>query len=76
MRKCILIAVCFCLAALCFSVSRDRSIITYNLEYFSNGAQKELEFYITDSSGTESELKFTFGQPESGDDDEDVHDNN
>ena len=50
MKKCILIAVCFGLASLCFSVSRDRSIITYNLEYFSNGAQKELEFYITDSS--------------------------
>ena len=50
MKKCILIAVCFCLVSLCFAASRDRSIITYNLEYFSNGAQKELEFYITDSS--------------------------
>ena len=53
--------------------------ITKDINYIFFSSLKlnsSYKFYITDSSGTESELKFTFGQPESGDDDEDVHDNN
>jgi len=50
MKKISFAFICLCFSALCFAVSRDGSIITYNLEYFANGAPKEIEFYITDSS--------------------------
>lgn len=39
-----------CVSTFCFAASKDGSIITYNLEYFANGAPEEIEFYITDSS--------------------------
>lgn len=50
MKKFAFALVCLCVSAFCFAAARDGSIITYNLEYFANGAPKEIEFYITDSS--------------------------
>ena len=42
--------------------------------YASLKLNEKYTFYIIDSSGTETKLSMVFGTPESGDDDEDVHD--
>ena len=45
-----------------------------NYIFFSSFAlDKNYKFYVTDSSGKQTQLTFTFGTPTSGDDDEDVH---
>ena len=52
--------------------------ITKNINYifFSSLAlDKNYKFYITDTSGKQTQLTFTFGTPTSGEDDEDVHAN-
>ena len=42
--------------------------------YASLKLNEKYTFYTIDSSGTETKLSMVFGTPESGDDDEDVHD--
>lgn len=56
MKKLILIFAALLMSSFVFaetkyrSLSKDRAIISYTLEYFSKGKCNELEFYITDSS--------------------------
>ena len=48
-----------------------------NYIFFSSfKLNQNYKFYIYDQSGNETQLTFTFGNPESGEDDEDVHDDN
>ena len=45
-----------------------------NYIFFSSLAlDKNYKFYVTDTSGSTTQLTFTFGNPTSGEDDEDVH---
>ena len=44
--------------------------------YASLKLNENYNFFIIDSSGNESKLSMTYGTPESGEDDEDVHDGN
>ena len=53
--------------------------ITKDINYIFFSSLKlnqNYKFYIYDQSGSETQLTFTFGNPESGEDDEDVHDDN
>lgn len=50
MKKWIFSLICLSITAICSALSMKASIITYNLEYYSDNIQKEIEFYITDSS--------------------------
>ena len=50
--------------------------ITKDINYIffaSLALDKNYKFYITDTSGKQTQLTFTFGTPTSGEDDEDVH---
>ena len=52
--------------------------ISKNINYIffaSLALDKNYKFYITDTSGKQTQLTFTFGTPTSGEDDEDVHAN-
>ena len=51
-------------------ITKDINYIFYS----SLQLDENYHFYITDSTGTQTEYTFSFGTPESGDDDEDVHD--
>ena len=53
-------------------ITKDINYIFYS----SMQLNKNYRFNVDDSSGSETEYTFTFGTPESGEDDEDVHDDN
>ena len=53
------------------SITKDINYIFYS----SLNVNENYRFYI-DDNGSQTELSFTFGKPEEGDDDEDVHDDN
>ena len=54
------------------AITKDINYIFYS----SLNLDKNYKFYVRTSSGTETQLTFTFGNPTSGEDDEDVHPNN
>ena len=51
-------------------ITKDINYIFYS----SLKLNQNYKFYICDSSGSETQYTFVFGIPESGEDDEDVHD--
>ena len=51
-------------------ITKDINYIFYS----SLKLNENYHFYLIDSSGSQTELSMTFGNPESGEDDEDVHD--
>jgi len=53
------------------SITKDINYIFYS----SLNVNENYRFYI-DDNGSQTELSFTFGKPEEGEDDEDVHDDN
>ena len=59
------------------AIKKEKSKITKDINYIfyrSLALDKNYHFYLTDSSGSQQEYSFTFGTPEGGEDDEDVHD--
>ena len=53
-------------------ITKDINYIFYS----SLKLNENYHFYVVDSSGSQTELNMNYGTPESGEDDEDVHDDN